>query len=191
MANPAHTYTAAGTYTAVLTVSDGTYTVSQSLVISVNPGLDIKVMELKIDAGDENDHKVKGKVNLRARFAYAGTPAADDLIKIAVENYTILEVPFSQFVLKNGNYIYKEKHLSAEIDFNTGRIKVSRHKMLLDEIDNSNGVTVVISFGDATGIDNFVMKVEGHDDHCDDHKKKKKKFDYKDKDWNHDNDYDN
>ena len=65
----------------------------------------------------------------------------------------------------------------GKIDFNKMEIKVSRHKMVLTDVDNSNGVDVVISFGDSTCVDHFKMKEKddhdnNHNDNHDNHHKK-------------------
>ncbi|MFQ5900319.1 MAG: hypothetical protein ACE5IH_02055, partial [Thermodesulfobacteriota bacterium] len=102
-------------------------------------------------------------------------------IVVVFDGITLVEEPFLNFQEEGnepGEYEYKEKNLHVKIDFNKGTIKVSRHKMLLTGIDNSNGIDVVISFGDATGTDHFVMEEKGDKkDHDDD----EKKLSYKDK----------
>lgn len=177
--SPIHTYYNPGTYVAQVTVSDGEFYVSDTVTVSVSSALKIHVREAKVNFGEKG--KVKGKVNLKADFVYTGIPGPSDLIVVVFDGITLVEEPFGNFEEEDdesAEYEYKEKNLHVKIDFNKSRIKVSRHKMLLTGIDNSNGIDVVISFGDATGTDHFVMEEKGDKkDHDDD----EKKLSYKDK----------
>ncbi|MDX8412416.1 MAG: PKD domain-containing protein [Mariprofundaceae bacterium] len=174
VANPLHTYIDAGTYTATLTVSDGVNPpVSVSVVVSADSAFAIDVTEAKVDFGEHG--KVKGKITTKVRFTYAGTPAPSDMVKVVFDGITLLEAPFGAFKADDndsGKYKYKQKKMHAKIDFTRGEIKVSRHKMLLDGIDNTNGIDVVISFGNTVGADHFLM-AENEDENDDDRDNKK------------------
>ena len=177
-ANPGHIYTTPGTYIVSIVVSDGEFDVNGEITISVSSPLSIDVTQASVDRGKKG--KVEGKVNLKANFVYSGLPDSSDLIVVTFDGVTLVEEPFGSFEGgdESGKYRYKEKDIHVNIDFNKGTIKVSRHKMVLTGIDNSNGIDVVISFGDSTGTDHFVMKEKGGHEGEED----EKKLSYKDKD---------
>lgn len=157
LANPQHTY-ATGTYTAVVTVSDGVNApVSANLTISVGSALTINVTEAKVERGEKG--KVEGKISMQADFNFAGMPWGGDMILVKFDGITLLNVPFSSFRQESaGKFEYETRTQDAEINFNRRTIKVSSHKILTGLVDNSNGIDVVISFGVATATDNFVMR---------------------------------
>jgi PKD repeat protein len=160
LANPSHTYVSSGVYTVALTVSDGVFFVPGTLTISVGSALSINVTEAKVEFGKRG--KVDGKVNMKADFTFPGTPTGD--IKVVFDGVTLLETPFASFKReRSGEYEYEDRNVHAKIDFRHGTLKVSRHKMLLTAIDNSNGIDVVISFGASVGTDHFVMRERIHD----------------------------
>jgi PKD repeat protein len=170
--NPLHTYASLGTYTAKLSVSDSTNTaVTASLTISVSSSLTIHVTEAKVQPGAKG--KVEGKVSMKAKFAYISMPLAKDIIRVKFDGVILLEVPFDSFKLDSTNkYEYALKDREAEIDFKRHTIEVSRHKMLMTGIDNTNGIDVEVSFGPATGTDHADMrrdKDDGKDNKKDDH----------------------
>ena len=158
LANPSHTYVTPGAYTASVTVSDGTYSVTGTVVVSVGSALSVNVTEAKVDFGRRG--KVDGKIDMKADFVFPGTPKGN--IKVVFDGVTILDVPFSKFKRERSGE-YEAKNVHAEIDLARGKLKVSHHKMLLTGIDNSNGIDVVISFGSAAGTDHFVMHERIHD----------------------------
>ena len=160
-ANPEHVYSYTGTYTAVVVVSDGvTPGVSARLTISVNSALTIEVTEARVQRGERG--RVDGKVSLKADFVnYAGVPLDSDAIRVTFDGVTLLDVPFGRFRReRRDRYEYETRSVDAEIDFERMTIKVSRHDMLTTGIDNSNGIDVEISFGDAVATDHIVMTRE-------------------------------
>jgi len=175
-ANPLHTYTSPGTYVAAVTVSDGEFTASGSVTISVGSPLACNVTEAKADEGKKG--KVEGKVDVKAHFTYTGMPAPSELIEVIFDNITLISEPFIAFTEEQdepGEFKFKDKDLHMKIDFTKKIIKVSRHKMVLGEVDNSNGVDVVIYFGNAACTDHVVMEEHEDKDH-------KKKMSHKEKD---------
>ncbi|MFQ5900412.1 MAG: SBBP repeat-containing protein [Thermodesulfobacteriota bacterium] len=153
-------------------LSDSEFSVSGEVTISVSSPLTIDVTQAKVDFGKKG--KVEGKVNLKADFVYTGIPGPYDLIVVTFDGVTLVEEPFGSFDEDDddpGEYKYKEKNIHVKIDFIKGTIKVSGHKMVLAGIDNSNGIDMVISFGDSTGTDHFVMKEKKKDDEDKDEKK--------------------
>jgi len=169
LANPAHTYASAGTFVAGVTVSDGSLSATGTVTINVGSPLACNIREVSSDEGKKG--KVEGKVDMKANFTYAGVPAPADLIEVVFDGITLISEPFAVFTEeadKPGVYEFEDKDLHVKMDFNKMTIKVSRHKMVLNDVDNSNGVDVVISFGNASCTDHMVM--EEHEDK--DHEKK-------------------
>jgi len=160
LADPLHSYDNAGTYHATVSVSDGVNApVMASLTISVGSALTIDVTEAKVERGEKG--KVEGRISVKANFNYVGTPAPAAIIRVKFDGLTLLEVPFGSFTQESaGKYEYETRTLDAQIDFNRGTLKVSRHKMLTGGVDNSNGIDVEVSFGTATATDHFVMTGE-------------------------------
>ncbi len=164
-ANPLHVYVSPGTYTATVSVSDGTNpAVSADLVISVGSALSINVKQFKVDYGKKG--KLKGKVTMISTFTFPpGPPAPGDVIMVSFDGITLVEVPFSEFKQKKPDeYKYKGKDkkekVRVNIDFNHGVLVITRHKMELSEIDDDHGIDVVIAFGAHTAIDNVKPKVK-------------------------------
>lgn len=166
MANPAHTYAAPGVYTPRVTVSDGEFSATASLTINVGSPLACNVTEAGADEGKEG--KVEGKVDLKAHFTYIGLPSLYEMITVNFDNLTLVSEPFAAFTEeaeKPGVYELEDRDLHVKLDFNKSTLKVSRHKMVLDGVDNSNGVDVVIYFGNAACTDHVAMQEHEDKDH--------------------------
>ena len=157
LANPQHTYSA-GTFTAQVSVSDGiNIPVSASLTISAGSALSINVTEAKVERGEKG--KVEGKISMQSDFNFVSMPLAGDAILVRFDGITLLNVPFANFHQESAyKFEYESRTQSALIDFNRKTIKVSAHKILTGQIDNSNGIDVIVGFGSAIATDNFVMK---------------------------------
>jgi hypothetical protein len=83
------------------------------------------------------------------------------VIGVKCDGVTLLAVPFGSFEQESpGKYEYETRTQQATIDFDRGTIRVSRHRMLTEGIDNSNGIDVEVSFGFATGMDDVEMTGE-------------------------------
>lgn len=166
LANPQHTYDNAGTYTATVSVSDGEFIVSANIVIAVDSPMHINVTEAKVEYGRLG--AAEGRIKLVADYDYSGMPDANDMIVVTFDGITLLDAPFGSFAQGDyGKYVYYANNVRAIIDTYHKRIEVSRRNMVITGVDNSNGIDVVISFGDATGTDHFVMVNTRQDD--DDH----------------------
>lgn len=180
-ASPLHTYTTPGAFVATVNVSDYEFTATGSITISVSSPLTCNVKEAKTDKGKKG--KVKGKVNLKASFTYPTIPGPLDQITATFDGITLVSALFSAFKEDGddpGEFKYKDENLHMKIDFNKMTIKISRHKMVLTSLDNSSGIDVVISFGNATCTDHFVMKND--DDEDDEEEDHEKKMSHKEKD---------
>ncbi len=176
LTNPLHTYSSQGSFVATVTASDGNLTATDSVTINVGSPLACNVREVSSDEGKEG--KVEGKVDLKAGFTYTGLPSPSDLIEVTFDGLTLISEPFTVFTeerKKPGVYEFEDKDLHVKMDFNKMTIKVSKHKMVLNDVDNSNGVDVVISFGSASCTDHLVMQEHEDKDH-------KKKMSHKEKD---------
>ncbi len=180
-ADPVHTYTAAGTYVAWLTVSDGTDGVSNSLTIvadsPVVPGLSLTTIKGKIKFVKKD--RTRSKVHLDMDVT-PETPAPDDVISISVDGIELFSVPFSDFVLAGDDdedddeddhgddddtnpykYKYKTKKIKVEFDIAKGWLEVSRRKIALHTLDASNGVDVELHIGDSVAVENLAMNSHG------------------------------
>jgi len=158
VANPLHNYASLGTYIAKLSVSDGVNaSVTASLTISVSSSLTVHVTEAKVQPGAKG--KVEGKISMKTKFVYTGMPLATDVIRVMFDGVTLLEVPFGSFKMDSTNkYEYASKELEAEFDFKRSTFEVSRHNMITNGVDNTNGIDVEVSFGPATGTDHVGMR---------------------------------
>lgn len=157
--DPAHTYTAPGTYVAEVTVSDTEFSATGSVTICVDSALAIDVNEAKVDFGKTG--AAKGKISFKATFDYTGLPDAGDLIIAEFDGISLFSVPFSYFGEEDtGVYVYNEKYLHVKIDFNQMSIMILSHKMILDSIDDEN-VGIVVSFNISAGSDHIVMESYG------------------------------
>jgi len=186
--NPVHTFNTAGTYTVLVDVIDDFGNVTQASVSiiatdpvvvtppPVDPGmvnsneLELLVYEAKVDYGKEG--KVKGKVSVKVGFINAGMPTAGDRVSVSLDGVVLLDVPFSEFKAKDdkqGEFEYKGKKLKAKIDFTKSTIKIKCHKMVLSDIDNSDGVDIEVSIGSLGGFENVEMKAK-HDNNKDEFK---------------------
>jgi len=169
VADPTHTYTSPGAYIATVNASDGEFTATGSITISVGSPLACNITEAKSDEGKEG--KVEGKVDIKAHFTFIGLPNPSDLIEVQFDNITLISEPFAAFTEEAdepGVYEFEGDNIHMKIDFNKAIIKVSRHKMVLTDVDNSNGVDVVIYFGNAACTDHLAME-----EHEDEHHEKK------------------
>jgi len=166
--NPNHTYVSAGTFTAWLTVSDGQNEVTESLLIVVDPGLEITPTAVRVRY--KGPKSTLGAVSVDTLYSGSGAPPApSDLVQVQLDGITLLSVPFADFTLaandnqtdagdaNPGLYKYKAKHLRAEIDTTNGRLYVSRNKVNLLTLNNSNGVDVAVQFGDRTAVGNVLL----------------------------------
>lgn len=156
---PSHTYSAPGVYTANVVVSDGMYLVNRAVTISVGSALAGNVTQAKVKFGKPG--KADDKIELEAKFTYPGTPSGT--IRIVFDGVTLLDVPFSSFEReRRGRYEYRGRNVHAKLDLVRGTLKVSRHRMLLTGVDNSNGIDVLIAFGSAVSTEHLVMHEHKH-----------------------------
>jgi PKD repeat protein len=152
--DPLHTYTAAGTYTAWLTVSDAKDPVTASLTVVVNPAFVFKVTSASV----RWNKKLLGDVTLSAHLD-APLPAPADLVSLTFDGIPLVSVPFSAFrPMADGSWRYNDAGLLAELDPAKQTLAVSTgSKTNLSTLDNSNGVAVELTLGDRTAVDTITL----------------------------------
>jgi len=157
LANPSHTYTS-GTYVAWLTVTDSKgASVSKSLVITVNSGLQIKVRFAAVKWTKVN---LTGRVTLWADFTPT-TPNANDLILVNFDGIQLLAVPFSAFTRDKftGTYYYVKNGVLVDMDIKRGRLYlITDSGTNLTTMDLSNGAVVGMMIGNAVGVQTINLK---------------------------------
>ncbi|MEW6683477.1 MAG: PKD domain-containing protein [Nitrospirota bacterium] len=169
-ANPSHVFAAAGTYTVLLTVSDGHAEVTASLLITVSPAIALSIDKAKIDlkkpGGRIADVSIKADVS-------APLPAPDDILAVLVDGVPIVAAPFSDFRFASTDdeddiddgvataYKLKTRDMRVKIDFGAGRLTVHRQNVLLPTLDLANGLTVELRIGDAVVVENILMTAHG------------------------------
>ncbi len=153
--DPVHVFANPGIYRVKLLVSDGVNPpVSSSLSIDVDSSMWLHVTEARVERGGKG--RVEGRVSLRADFGFPGTPVASDAVRVTFDGVTLLDVPFGSFrQAPSGVFQYEARTVEAKIDLVGGTIKVSRHRMLTNGIDPSNGIEVEVAIGARVGIDTF------------------------------------
>lgn len=154
-ANPSHTYTAAGTYTASLTVSDSEDTASYSLTITVSPHLAFSVANASVKWVKKG---TIASVDVVADLA-APIPAAGDTIMMTFDGVQLFAVPFSSFRYDatSGVYSWQGKNVNVSINFAAGTVGVHTTKTVMTGFDAANGVEVYLMLGDLDAVENIVM----------------------------------
>jgi PKD repeat protein len=155
---PTHVYRSAGTFVAWLTVSDGALSVSRSVTVVVSPGGALSVRFASIKWFKKG---LTGKAFLWADFS-APLPRPDDAVAVALDGNTLFARPFSAFRYEphTGAWVLRPSTgLLVRLNFATGRLLVfTPEKVLLDRIDNRNGVDVELMLGDSVAVQRIDMK---------------------------------
>jgi PKD repeat protein len=174
--DPSHTYTTAGTFVAVLTVSDGQDAVSASITITVSPTILLNVTRADIDFKSRRSELAK--VELQAEL-FAPVPAPGDIVALFIDGAQVFAVPFSEFVPAQENgavvpgvYRLKTGKLWVKIDFVEGTLTMDAECVLLSAYDSSNGVDVEIRLGASVAVDNIRPSVEAAKRHYKHHRPK-------------------
>jgi beta propeller repeat protein len=154
--SPVHQYTAPGTYTVSLTVSDGQASTSASLTIAVSPTIQLSVRTASVKWW--NRHKTMGMVHVWADLT-APVPLGTEVVQVTFDGIRLLSEPFSAFRHEpwTDSYVLAKRGLVARLDFTRGRLFVLTPKIDLIGLDNSNGVDVTVSVGPATAVENITM----------------------------------
>jgi hypothetical protein len=157
LANPFHTYWSMGTYIAWVTVSDGVNEVSDSVVIVVDSRPPLLTTSAMVDLSTDA-HKFKGTVTYAA-FVDLTPPSSHDIISLEFDGNRIFTAPFSAFSpgLYPDTYVLVKRRLLVQIDLAENLLFVDAGRANLVKFDNTNGVDVVLSWGDEVGVDQFVM----------------------------------
>ena len=107
-----------------------------------------------------NNSATTGTVTLWADFD-ADLPQPDDLVSVVFDGVTLLEAPFSEFRLtEEQQYLLNGKGLVARLDFAAARLFVISPRLVLFELDVTNGVLVELTLGDAQAVENIDMAAE-------------------------------
>lgn len=189
LVDPSHTFVNPGLYVVMVDVIDsfgnltqGSVDIDVQGVVEPPPGdggentFGFKVYEADIESGKKG--KAEGKISLEVGFDNLALPTAEDMVVVSVEGVEVLNAPFAFFRKEDdhGEYEYKERNISVKLDMRKLRLKVTRHKMILSGVDNSDGITVKISIGTVSGTETAFMNKK-HDDRDGDHKLSCKKKD--------------
>lgn len=157
-ADPVHTYLAAGTYRAWLTVSDGQEAVTAALTIAVSPAIELNVTRAEIDFKGRKSRLAN--VEIQAEL-YVAVPGPDDLVALYVDGALVFAAPFDRFEPEREHgaevpsvFKLKATHLWLRIDFAGGRLAVEADKVSLAGFDPSNGVDIELMVGGASAVDN-------------------------------------
>ncbi|MGD8559201.1 MAG: PKD domain-containing protein [Gammaproteobacteria bacterium] len=142
--NVVHIYNSAGTYTGSVTVDDGQSSVSESFVINVGSGFDIKKTYMDIYLHEEKPYRSKFK--LRSHFELDTLPSLDDRVTLMVGKQEMLNLSLGHFrKVSAGIYLYRDKHAYAVLDLNRFKLEVSqRHVTAIDKYDEQTTVRIQI-----------------------------------------------
>jgi PKD repeat protein len=158
VANVSHTYFAADTYTASLTVSDGKGgSSSYSLTITVNSAIMLSVRTASITYLDRQ--KAKGLVTLWTDLNVS-QPLPDQVISASMDGVPLFALPFRSFKNEQltGGYSYLGNGILVRLDLKNHQLQVITPKVTVSGIDNSNGVDVRVMVGSAMAVQNIKMK---------------------------------
>jgi PKD repeat protein len=162
--NPSHQYTAEGTYTVSLTVSDGTNSDTETKInyITVEeavqePGFTLKKGSLTT-LNEDSEIKVKETLSIMITEAQDLETAANELLagsvfRVAVETNgeTIYEeeIDGDKFIEKGSNLVYKVDKTNYTLIPLKGKIKISDKGFgLFDKTQNpDNPITVIVEVG--------------------------------------------
>ena len=144
-ADPMHTYSTSGTYTAQLIVSDSKDAASYPLTIVVNPAITMAVqrVEVKMQGGKNT----LGGVELTASVVMS-TPTATAMISMTFDGIQLFSAAIANFETsaKEPNvYSLKDKNMLVKLNLTTGELTVVVQKVNLAGMDNTNGVDVQLN----------------------------------------------
>jgi hypothetical protein len=145
-----------GTTSVGVTCDDGTSTTTADCQVTVICGFecyDINEMKIKYEKGTDfmrEVHVIGGQLK-------TGLPAPSDPVRLVVEGYTMLDIPFSAFRV-DGDWVYttpKGVKPKIELRFKTNRCEWTFHISQITDpeavFDLSDGLSVDLSIGDKVG----------------------------------------
>ena len=154
VANPSHTYTQTGTFTAWLTVSDGKDPVSASLTIVVNPSMTFSIASAKLTYAKKST--TMADLMMTADLT-AAVPGPDDVVMVYIDGVRLFAQPFSAFSRKRSLYTLRSGALTVQIDFTARTLTVSTGTMSLSGITPANGLDVEFWMGDRVAVEHIPM----------------------------------
>jgi beta propeller repeat protein len=159
--DPTHVYRSPGTFTAWLTVSDGSVSVSRSVTVVVNPDGDLSVLLASVKWFKKG---VTGKAFLWADFS-APLPGPDDLVMVSLDGNALFARPFSAFRYERdtGAWVLRPSNGSlVRLHFGAGRLLVfTPEKVVLNRLDSGDGVDVELVIGSSVAVERIDMKRVG------------------------------
>jgi PKD repeat protein len=123
--NLTHTYYNKGTYNGTVTVSDGQSTAHESFVVSVGDGFNMK--KPYIDMHIHHRKPYRSKFRLKTRFELDATPAANDPVRVIINDVTVLDKKLDEFKeVIPGIYYYREKYTYVVLDLKNDKLQLSK-----------------------------------------------------------------
>jgi PKD repeat protein len=168
--DPSHTFVDGGSYSVLLSVSDGINSIETSLPVMVEPGGELSVSQLRI--------RKHGKVSTRASVRLAAdfslpVPAPTDVLAMSLDGIPIFATSFAAFVAvgdddeteqsddAGGVYKLRADGLRVWLDLDNGTIRVDRRSFDASGLDESNGIDVQFSIGSASALQNVEAEYVG------------------------------
>jgi PKD repeat protein len=155
--DPFHTYNASSTFTAKLTVSDGTDSASYELTIAVNPAIKMTPQTLEVQM--KGPKSSMGKVEAVAMVEMA-TPGPSQNISAYFDGILLFSVPFSSFETSPKSplvYKFHAKDVFVELDMEKGQLSVIRRNLSLSGMDLANGADMEFRVGSWATTENVLL----------------------------------
>jgi hypothetical protein len=158
IAAPYFTADVAGDYFLSLVVSDGAYMARDVVVVHAEPavGISSRSATIKLQNGKKGFGKVLIEVDLDMPM-----PAPGDTLELSVDGIPLFKTAFSDFHAGDDEprvYVFKDRRVLVVFLRDEMVLRVFCHKVLLDELDDENGVTVAIGWGDAWAEETLEME---------------------------------
>lgn len=169
-----HTYSNQGTYSGSVTVSDGQSTVSESFVISVGGGFNIK--KAYMDMQIHHRKPYRSKLQLGTRFEINTAPTTDESVRVMVNDVTVFDQKLGDFrKVKPGVYFYREKYSFAVLDLNNDKLHLSKRHFLLTDKTIEQQAIIRLAIGANTAVKKIRLFTKNR---CDEHHYNHSQYEY-------------